>query len=226
MGTKTTFVCDCCFRESDNNLGWVRISVNGASGGKQLMPEDNRDLCVICWSPLQTLMKEVQWGRKRSGIRPTLSRAEKITRAICSRAAQSVGPNALETRSPAARHILREIARMDVGTKEQIQEQLETSRQLLQQSLDENHQRAAPDPHTGAGGNAFDDDGQPYIRSGLTEAAFTSTTPFRNLQTFAPDFAAFKQRSAMNPFGRIILGALALFILWKLVQSFSSGGDL
>ena len=53
MGTKTTFVCDCCFRESDNNLGWAHVSI------KQLMPDDNRDLCEICWSPLQTLMKKV-----------------------------------------------------------------------------------------------------------------------------------------------------------------------
>jgi hypothetical protein len=59
MGTKTTFVCDRCFRESDNNLGWARVSINGASDGKQLMPDDNRDLCEICWSPLQTLMKKV-----------------------------------------------------------------------------------------------------------------------------------------------------------------------
>jgi hypothetical protein len=59
MGTKTTFVCDCCLRESDNNLGWAHVSINGASDGKQLMPDDNRDLCEICWSPLQTLMKKV-----------------------------------------------------------------------------------------------------------------------------------------------------------------------
>jgi hypothetical protein len=62
MGTKTTFVCDC-LREADNNLGWARVSVsvsvNGASDGKQLMPDDNRDLCEIRWSPLQTLMKKV-----------------------------------------------------------------------------------------------------------------------------------------------------------------------
>jgi hypothetical protein len=54
MGTKTTFICDCCLREADNNLGWARVRVNGASDGKQLMPDDNRDLCEICWSPLQT----------------------------------------------------------------------------------------------------------------------------------------------------------------------------
>jgi hypothetical protein len=42
MGTKMTFICDCCLRESDNNLGWVRISINGASDGKQLLPDDNR----------------------------------------------------------------------------------------------------------------------------------------------------------------------------------------
>ena len=59
MATKTTFVCDCCFREADDNLGWAHVSVNGASDGKQLMPDDNRDLCEICWSPLQTLMKRV-----------------------------------------------------------------------------------------------------------------------------------------------------------------------
>jgi hypothetical protein len=53
MGTKTTFVCDCCLRQSDNNLGWAQVSI------KQLMAEDNRDLCEICWSPLQTLMKKV-----------------------------------------------------------------------------------------------------------------------------------------------------------------------
>jgi hypothetical protein len=33
--------------------------VYGAVDGKQLMPDDNRDLCEICWSPLQTLMKKV-----------------------------------------------------------------------------------------------------------------------------------------------------------------------
>ena len=68
MGTRTTFVCDCCFRESDNNLGWARVSVNGASDGKQLMPDDNRDLCEICWSPLQTLTKKVhdEAGEKRN----------------------------------------------------------------------------------------------------------------------------------------------------------------
>jgi hypothetical protein len=59
MGTKTTFVCDCCLREADSNLGWAHVQVNGASGGKQLMPDDDRDLCEICWSPLQTLMKKV-----------------------------------------------------------------------------------------------------------------------------------------------------------------------
>ena len=58
MGTKTTFICDCCLREADNNLGWARIHINGASGDRQLMPDENRDLCEICWSPLQTLMNE------------------------------------------------------------------------------------------------------------------------------------------------------------------------
>jgi len=59
MGTKTTFICDCCLREADNNLGWARIHISGDSGDKQLMPEENRDLCEICWSPLQTLMNKV-----------------------------------------------------------------------------------------------------------------------------------------------------------------------
>lgn len=59
MATKTTFVCDCCFREADDNLGWTHISVNGASDGKQIIADDSRDLCEICWSPLQTLMKKV-----------------------------------------------------------------------------------------------------------------------------------------------------------------------
>jgi hypothetical protein len=64
MGTKTTFVCDCCLREADNNLGWAHVSVIGASDGRQLMPDDNRDLCEICWSPLQTLMKKVHEGAR------------------------------------------------------------------------------------------------------------------------------------------------------------------
>jgi hypothetical protein len=72
MGTKTTFVCDCCLRESDNNLGWARVSVNGASDGRQLMPDDNRDLCEICWSPLQTLMKKVhEEARERRNSDPS-----------------------------------------------------------------------------------------------------------------------------------------------------------
>jgi hypothetical protein len=32
-------------READTNLGWARVSINGVSDGKQLMPDDNRDLC-------------------------------------------------------------------------------------------------------------------------------------------------------------------------------------
>jgi hypothetical protein len=59
MATKTTFVCDCCFRESDDDLGWAHVRVNGAAAGRQLIPDDERDLCEICWSPLQTLMKQV-----------------------------------------------------------------------------------------------------------------------------------------------------------------------
>jgi hypothetical protein len=60
MGARTTYICDCCFRESDNDLGWARVKINGVSDGKQVMPDDERDLCEICWSPLQTLLKEVQ----------------------------------------------------------------------------------------------------------------------------------------------------------------------
>ena len=59
MGKKTTFICDCCLREADNNVGWAHVHINGASGDKQLLPDDDRDLCEICWSPLQTLMKKV-----------------------------------------------------------------------------------------------------------------------------------------------------------------------
>jgi hypothetical protein len=59
MGKKTTFICDCCLREADNNVGWAHVHINGASGDKQLLPDDDRDLCEICWSPLQTLMRKV-----------------------------------------------------------------------------------------------------------------------------------------------------------------------
>lgn len=59
MATKTTFVCDCCFRESDTDLGWAQINVNGASDGKQLMPDLKKDLCEICWSPVQTTLRDV-----------------------------------------------------------------------------------------------------------------------------------------------------------------------
>jgi hypothetical protein len=59
MATKTTYVCDCCLRQSDSNLGWAHVRINGQAEGKQLMPDDERDLCEICWSPLQTLMKQV-----------------------------------------------------------------------------------------------------------------------------------------------------------------------
>jgi hypothetical protein len=57
-GNENHVICDCCVREADNNLGWAHISINGASDGKQIMPDDNRDLCEICWSPLHTLMKK------------------------------------------------------------------------------------------------------------------------------------------------------------------------
>ena len=38
---------------------WAHVQVHGASGGRQLMPDDDRDLCEICWSPLRTLMKKI-----------------------------------------------------------------------------------------------------------------------------------------------------------------------
>ena len=60
MATKTTFVCDCCFQEADSNLGWAHLTVNGASDGKQLMPNVDRDLCDDLLEPLQTLLTEVQ----------------------------------------------------------------------------------------------------------------------------------------------------------------------
>lgn len=69
MGTKTTFICDCCHRETDSNFGWAHVHINGVSDGRQLMPDDDRDFCEICWSPLQTLMKKVQdeaLGAKRN----------------------------------------------------------------------------------------------------------------------------------------------------------------
>jgi hypothetical protein len=64
MATKILFVCDCCLRESSNNLGWAHVRINGAAEGKQLMPNDERDLCEICWSPLHTLMKQVHEDAK------------------------------------------------------------------------------------------------------------------------------------------------------------------
>jgi hypothetical protein len=50
MGTKTTFVCDCCFASPITSWG-ASVSVNGAVDGRQLIPDDNRDLGEICWSP-------------------------------------------------------------------------------------------------------------------------------------------------------------------------------
>ena len=60
MATKTTYECDCCFREADSNFGWAKIKVNGSAEGRQLMPDVDRDLCEVCWSPLQTALKDVQ----------------------------------------------------------------------------------------------------------------------------------------------------------------------
>ena len=59
MAAKTTFVCDCCLRKSDTDLGWAQITVNGASEGKQLMPDLKKDLCEICWSPVQAALNDV-----------------------------------------------------------------------------------------------------------------------------------------------------------------------
>jgi hypothetical protein len=77
MGTKTIFVCDCCFREAENNLGWARVSISGAIDGKQLRPDDNRDLCEICWSPLQTLMKKVHEEARDRRNSPTADQGKK-----------------------------------------------------------------------------------------------------------------------------------------------------
>jgi hypothetical protein len=34
-------------------LGWAHVHINGLSDGRRLMPDDDRDLCEICWSLLQ-----------------------------------------------------------------------------------------------------------------------------------------------------------------------------
>jgi hypothetical protein len=48
------------------------VTVNGAADGKQLMPDVDRDLCEICWSPLQTALKEVEdKARERRNARGT-----------------------------------------------------------------------------------------------------------------------------------------------------------
>jgi hypothetical protein len=59
MATKTTHVCDCGFRESDNNLGWARVTVNGASDGMQLMPDVSTKIFVKYAGARLTLMKQV-----------------------------------------------------------------------------------------------------------------------------------------------------------------------
>ncbi len=73
MSTKTTFVCDCCLREADNHVGWARISINGADGSRQIIPDEVRDLCEICWSPLMELMKQVEQKARDKGGRAELS---------------------------------------------------------------------------------------------------------------------------------------------------------
>jgi hypothetical protein len=45
----------------------------------------------------------------------------------------------------------------------------------------------------------------------------------RNLQVFALGLPAFKPGGAVNPIGRIILGALAAFTVWSLVRAFRRG---
>jgi hypothetical protein len=56
----STYVCDSCFREADNERpGMGARPRQRPTGGKQLMPDDDRDLCEVCWSPLQTLMKKL-----------------------------------------------------------------------------------------------------------------------------------------------------------------------
>ena len=68
MSTETTFVCAWRLREAQNHVGWAQIRVNWADGDRQLMPDEARDLCEICWSPLQQLLKQQleQHARKRA----------------------------------------------------------------------------------------------------------------------------------------------------------------
>jgi hypothetical protein len=59
VGTRTTYICDCCYREADTNLGWARIQISGASGKLEIKPDETRDLCEVCWGQLQTLMEKI-----------------------------------------------------------------------------------------------------------------------------------------------------------------------
>ena len=82
MATKTTFVFDCCFREADSNLGWAHVTVNGASDGKQLMPNVDRDLRAICWSRSRRCLRKCR-KRLRSG--EICLRKPRISENVCAR---------------------------------------------------------------------------------------------------------------------------------------------
>ena len=44
--------CEChpAKADADDNVGWAHVHVNGATGGKRLMPDEDQDLCQICTS--------------------------------------------------------------------------------------------------------------------------------------------------------------------------------
>lgn len=56
MATKTSFVCDCCTREADSNVGWAKVTV---AADEEITAAQQHDLCEICWSPLDVLMQKV-----------------------------------------------------------------------------------------------------------------------------------------------------------------------
>jgi len=92
MSTETTFVCDCCLRKADNRVGWAHISVNWADGDRQVMPDEVRDLCEICWSPLQQLLNSSLSNMPGSEVHKHADHRIQICKRI-GRSAQSVGRN-------------------------------------------------------------------------------------------------------------------------------------
>ena len=51
MTSKTTFVCDCCHRDAEAEIGWAQVKINE--------PDEKFDLCPICWDPLKALMHQL-----------------------------------------------------------------------------------------------------------------------------------------------------------------------